>query len=96
MVVPSQKFDRLEIELLKYHAPKATEGMGGALTYEVKTVQLTEIVRDLDLKGREAMIARAYSRFCKEGLVARAGFGYKLTDKGVEMVQQLKKMLTGG
>jgi len=96
MVLSPQRFDRLEVELLKYHAPKMSTGMGGAMTFEVKTVQLTEVVRDLDLKGREAMIARAYSRFCKEGLVVRAGFGYKLTDKGVELVLQLKKMLAGG
>jgi len=92
MVFSIQKLDRLEQDILRYHAPKASIGMGGAVSYETKTVILTEIVRDLDVKGREAMIQRAYSKFCKEGLMARAGFGYKLTEKGIEIVNQMKKM----
>ena len=91
MAFTAQRFDRLETEILKYHAPKATEGMGGAVTMEVRTVMLPEIVRDLDLKGREAMVQRAYSKFCAAGLMARSGYGYKLTDKGVEAVTSLKK-----
>jgi hypothetical protein len=91
MAFTPQRFDRLEMEMLKYHAPKASVGMGGAMTMEVKTVMLPEIVRDLDLKGREAMIQRAYSKFCTAGLMQRSGYGYKLTDKGVEVVNEIKK-----
>lgn len=85
-------FDRLEMDLLGYHFPKASVGMGGAMTYEVKTVELTQVVRDLGLKGREAMIQRAYSKFVKDGLMVRSGFGFKMTDKGVQIVRQYRKL----
>jgi len=91
MAFSPQRFDRFETDILKYHAPRATVGMGGAMSFEVKTIQLTEVVRDLDLKGREAMVQRAYSKFCAAGLVMRSGFGYRLTDKGVEVVNEIKK-----
>jgi hypothetical protein len=91
MVFSAQRFDRLEMEILKYHTPKASVGMGGAMTQEIKTVMLPEIVRDLDLKGREAMIKRAYAKFCASGLMARSGYGFKLTDKGVQAVAEIKK-----
>jgi hypothetical protein len=91
MVFTPQRFDRLEMEILKYHMPKATVGMGGAMTMEIKAVTLPEVVRDLDLRGREAMIQRAYSKFCATGLMARSGYGFKLTDKGVEVLNEIKK-----
>jgi len=90
MVAPVQRFDRLESDILKYHAPRASVGMGGAVTLEVKTIQLTDLVRDLGLKGREAVIQRAYAKFCTAGLMARSGFGYKLTEKGIEIAAQIK------
>ncbi len=92
MAVNLQRLDRLELDLLRYHMPKMSLGMGGAMQLEIKTVMLTEVVRDLDLRGREAMIQRAYSKFCAAGLMTRAGFGYKLTEKGVEAINELKKL----
>jgi len=91
MVFSQQRFDRLELDILRYHSPRASIGMGGAMTYEIKTIQLMDLVRDLELKGREAMIQRAYSKFLAAGIMARSGFGYKLTEKGVEVVNALKK-----
>jgi hypothetical protein len=91
MVFSPQRFDRLEMEILKYHAPKTTVGMGGAETLEIRTVMLPEIVRDLDLKGREAMVQRAYSKFCAAGLMTRSGYGFKLTDKGAQILAEIKK-----
>jgi hypothetical protein len=37
------------------------------------------------------MIQRAYSKFCATGLMARSGYGFKLTDKGVEVLNEIKK-----
>jgi hypothetical protein len=87
-----QKFDRLEMELLLYHFPKATENPSGGIGYDIKAPDLSQVVKDLGLKGREAMIQRAYSKFVREGLVARAGFGHKITDKGIEFVIAYKKL----
>jgi len=94
MVYSPDQFSRMEMDLLRYHFPRPSVGMGGATTYEAKTVELQQVVRDLDLKGREAMIQRAYSKFVKEGLMARSGFGYKMTDKGIQVVRVFKKLHT--
>lgn len=92
MVFSPQRFDRMEIELLVYHYPKPSYGEGGAMTLEAQTIDLQTVVRDLGLKGREAMVQRAYSRFCKEGLMVRSGFGYRITQKGIDLVKQYKKL----
>ena len=92
MVFSPQKYDRMEMELLNYHYPKAEMGAGGAEQQVARAVDLPKVVRDLGLKGREAMIQRAYSKFCKEGIMVRAGFGFKMTEKGIQMVKEYKKL----
>lgn len=86
------KYDRMEMDVLMYHFPKAEMGAGGAMSQEARAIDLTTVVRDLGLKGREAMIQRAYSKFVKEGLMVRAGFGFKMTPKGVQFIKEYKKL----
>jgi len=88
----ASRLDRLEVTMLLYHFPKASSGQGGATTYTPRTIELQQLVRDLELKGREAMIQRAYSKFMREGLVARSGFGFKITEKGMQLVRSYKKL----
>jgi len=92
MAFQTSRFDRMEMDLLVYHFPKPTDNPSGGLSYDVRAFDLPQIVRDLGLKGREAMIQRAYSKFCGMGLMARSGFGYKITDKGIEFVREYKKL----
>jgi len=92
MVFSPQKFDRMEMEVLLYHEPKPNYGEGGSMAYETPTVDLQKVVRDLGLKGREAMVQRAYSKFVREGLMERSGFGYRITEKGVRFLKEYKKL----
>ena len=92
MVISPQRYDRMEMDLLLYHYPKPEVGAGGQMVQQSRSIDLPQVVRDLGLKGREAMIQRAYSKFCKDGLMVRSGFGYKMTDKGIEVVKQYKRL----
>jgi len=92
MAFGGQRFDRMEVDLLTYHMPKADVGAGGAMIEQAKVVDLTQVVRDLGLKGREAMIQRSYAKFVKQGLMVRSGFGFKMTDQGVAFMKQYRKL----
>lgn len=94
MAFEGARFDRMETDLLNYHMPKAEMGAGGSIIQQAKVVDLAQVVRDLDLKGRENVIQRAYSKFVKLGLMVRSGFGFKMTDKGVEFMRNYKKLHT--
>ncbi|MBM3334343.1 hypothetical protein FJY63_06755 [Candidatus Sumerlaeota bacterium] len=91
MAFSAGQLDRLEVDLLKFHAPKPSVGQGGQVTFETKSYSLQDVIRGLDLKGREAMIQRAYTKFCAQGVIVRSGFGYKLTKKGIDLINQIKK-----